>query len=403
MSEEEDFDTSDLLNRMENNNNDRYLNEEDDDNDEYDDDEDEDEDELLIIQENNENGDDGKPFRYQNPLCKPVFKAGGLEIGFSQAKLFGLLDENGNIVLKKTNGNNGTAVPSRSVMRNRIDNMSKPREINNEIIEDPEESWKPSKSKEAQNAMKNTRCGYDFIERLNDRGDFLDRVNITNNGISKAAKAQAEADYDAKIDKLACPSCKKVQSFTEFFENKHECSQCKERFIKLKTFNASSFEERMREAAAKREAKLAAIEEATYSAPVFKAKIPPGGLSEKKEEKEKEIVEKKVIPRKEVSKPQKKNIDRENNKININRKKLEESPKLLEALPQNTQPPIDLLKKLAAIQHEQSTLLRETLQLAEEKNKISKDKIQKKDIEVKKDNNSTQKSKFDALLDPANF
>ena len=281
----EEFDTNDLLNH-----NDRYLNENDnndDDNEEYD------EDELLIIEEGNENeNEDGKPFRYQNPLCKPVFKAGGLELGFSQAKLFGLLDENGNIVLKKPN-NNGP-VQSRSEMRNRINNMSKPREINTEVIEDPEESWKPSKSKEAQNAMKNARCGYDFIDRLNERGDFLDRVNISNSGISKAAKAQAEADYEAKIDKLACPSCKKVQSFTEFFENKRECSQCKERFTKLKTFNASSFEARMREAAAKRESKLAEIENQAYSAPVFKEKYHQEVyLRERKNKKERKYKKKK--------------------------------------------------------------------------------------------------------------
>ena len=399
MSEEEEFNISDLLNR-----NDRYLNEENDDDEEeeYDNEEEDDEEELVIIQENNEN-DDGKPFRYQNPLCKPVFNAGGLELGFSQAKLFGLLDENGNLKIK--NPNSGP-VPSRSEMRNRINNMSKPRETNTEVTEDPEESWKPSKSKEAQNAMKNTRCGYDFIDRLNERGDFLERVNTIERANTKAFKAQAEADYEAKIDKLGCPTCKKVQSFTEFFENKRECSQCKERFTKLKTFNASSFESRMKEAAAKREAKLAAIEAEAYSAPVFKAKAPPGGLHggflpEGKKEVI-EIAEKKVIPRKKVAKPEKKIVEREN-KISINTKKLEESKKLLDALPATAgKPPIDLLKKLAAIQHEQSALLRETLQLAEEKNKISKDKIQKKEVETKIDIDPT-KSKFDALLDPANF
>lgn len=384
--------TSELLTHMENN---RYLNnEEDDDGNEYDDDddgEDEEEDELLIMEENQQADD--KPYRYVNPLCKPVFKAGGLEIGLSQAKLFGLLDENGNIILKKPSSG---PVQSRSEIRSRINNMSKPRETATEVIEDQEETWKPSKSKEAQNAMKNARCGYDFVDRLNERGDFLDRVNLPSGGISKAAKAVAEADYEAKLDKLACPSCKKEQSFTEFFENKRECGLCKERFTKLKTFNASSFEERMKKAAAKREAKLSAIEESAYAAPVFKAKLPPGGFSESKKEKEKEEVEKKIIPRKEIKKLEKNIVERENQR-NINRKKLEESPKLLEALPATAgQPPIDLLKKLAAIQHEQSTLLRETLQLAEKK----KTKPSKEDNETK---NDPMTSKFNALLDPENF
>ena len=410
MSEENDIDntTSELLNHIENN---RYLNHDnddndnDDDNDEYeDDDDDDDEDELLIMEEK---ADSNKPHRYVNPLCKPVFKAGGIEIGLSQAKLFGLLDENGNIILKKPGGQ---VQQSKTEVRNRINNMSKPRETTIEVNEDEEETWKPSKSKEAQHAMKNARCGYDFIDRLNDRGDFLDRLNISSSGISKAAKAQAEADYEARLDKLACPTCKKVQSFTEFFENKRECGLCKERFTKLKTFNASSFEERMKKAAAKKEEKLAEIEKKAYSAPIFKAKLPPGGLSEsKKDKEEKEVVEKKVIPRKEAPKPEKKIVvvDRENQR-NVNRKKLEESPKLLEALPLTAgKPPIDLLKKLAAIQHEQSTLLRETLQLAEKKNVKKEKQHQEKEEEVN-DNEPRKevdpiKAKFSALLDVDNF
>jgi len=408
MSEEEndiDNTTSELLTHMENN---RYLNHDDDDDDDDDDDndeyeDDEDEDELLIMEEKTDN----KPHRYVNPLCKPVFKAGGIEIGLSQAKLFGLLDADGNIILKKPGGQ---VQQSKTEVRNRINNMSKPRETTTEVTEDEEETWKPSKSKEAQNAMKNARCGYDFIDRLNDRGDFLDRLNISSGGISKAAKAQAEADYEARLDKLACPTCKKVQSFTEFFENKRECGLCKERFTKLKTFNASSFEDRMKKAAAKKEEKLAEIEKKAYSAPVFKAKLPPGGLSEsKKDKEEKEVVEKKVIPRKEAPKPEKKIVvvDRENQR-NINRKKLEESPKLLEALPITAgKPPIDLLKKLAAIQHEQSTLLRETLQIAEKKN-VKKDKEKQQEKEDEGANEPRKevdpiKAKFSALLDVDNF
>ena len=40
-------------------------------------------------------------------------------------------------------------------------------------------------------------------------------------------------DYEARLDKLICPSCRKPQSFDEFFEKKRNCSQCKLKFEKL--------------------------------------------------------------------------------------------------------------------------------------------------------------------------
>lgn len=59
-----------------------------------------------------------------------------------------------------------------------IKNISRPREIDlSEIHRDPSPTFQPSKTKEALNAMRNKKCGYDFIERLNDRGDFMDRMH----------------------------------------------------------------------------------------------------------------------------------------------------------------------------------------------------------------------------------
>ena len=35
--------------------------------------------------------------------------------------------------------------------------------------------FKPQRSKEANRAMKNPSCGYDFVTRLDERGGFMDR------------------------------------------------------------------------------------------------------------------------------------------------------------------------------------------------------------------------------------
>ena len=118
-----------------------------------------------------------KERRYQNPYCKPVFQSGTLTIGMSQAKLYGLLDENGKLKLPEPVE---LQVDELTAKLARLGAMSEPRELDLSHIVDPEaheETFKPSKSKQAESAMRNPRCGYDFIDRLNNQeGGFLARL-----------------------------------------------------------------------------------------------------------------------------------------------------------------------------------------------------------------------------------
>lgn len=205
---------------------------------------------------------------YQNPLCRPIAKVGNIEIGLSQAKLFGLLDENGELQLKMP-GVSEAPQRSKAETLKVLAALSAPRELALEDYEDEEAAeltFKPIKNKASEAAMRNPRCGYDFVDRLNDRGDFLERAfgSGTSEKMNRKLLEGEKEDYEARLDKLACPSCKKEQSFDEYKSKKRECSQCKVRFTALKVFNASSFEKRQREAAAKKEAKLAAIDSIMY-------------------------------------------------------------------------------------------------------------------------------------------
>lgn len=202
---------------------------------------------------------------YQNKLCKPVVAVGNTKIGMSQAKLFGLLDANGKV---KISGN-GPAV-DRTNQHKKILSMSKPREIDPDLVDNAVDkpSFKPSRTKEALNAMKNPKCGYDFVNRMkDDTSTFLDRVDRggrKKGNYSKAELDTMEADYEIKLDKLQCPQCKKPQSFDEFIEKKRNCSQCSKKFEKLNVTSGVSFAAKAQEKEAERRAKLRAQEIAMY-------------------------------------------------------------------------------------------------------------------------------------------
>ena len=154
----------------------------------------------------------------------------------------------------------------------RIGAMSEPRELDLSHIVDPEakeEPFKPARSKQAENAMRNPRCGYDFIDRLNNQeGGFLERAFGNEKAQNKMEKIQMDAakeDYTASHDKLACPSCKREQSFDEFWEKKRLCSLCKVRYQKANLCNAGAFERRLKEQEEKRLEKLAKAEAEIYN------------------------------------------------------------------------------------------------------------------------------------------
>lgn len=95
---------------------------------------------------------------------------------------------------------------------------------------------------------------------------FVERLTQTTNkkGMSKAALDALEADYEAKIDKLSCPKCKKTQSFSEVMDKRRICSQCNERFIKAHVSSGLNFSRKVELNETKRQEKIAKVEQEMY-------------------------------------------------------------------------------------------------------------------------------------------
>lgn len=205
--------------------------------------------------------------RYQPEIAKPMHKAGGTTISFAQAKLFGLLDENGQIKTNKLKASSISDVTKslESNAKSRVFGMSQPRAPPPPPKKQPGEGTF-TRTKAAIAAMKNGDCGYDFIERLAEKGKFLD--NLAAQEKSKKdknkEKEHLKADYEAKLDKLACPKCKKVQSFDEYFEKKRMCTRCKERFRQVNVSSGGSMLKRMEEQAKKKAETLKKLEDSVY-------------------------------------------------------------------------------------------------------------------------------------------
>ena len=196
---------------------------------------------------------------YEKPMNKVIYKVGNTSIALSQAKLYGIkLDSNDNIKSLSPQKNNQKLNTSNDNINN-INTLSIPRgQFIREYDSDEERDLLQLRTRKAAayRAMKNPRNGYDFVDRLNDRGDLVERLSNTNGGkskrgghggegLSKYERDQLEQDYEVKIDKLQCIKCLKQQSFDEYIEKKRFCSQCNERFSKLVVCKLSEFESRM--------------------------------------------------------------------------------------------------------------------------------------------------------------
>ena len=219
-------------------------------------------------------------YRLKDERCKPVFQSGNLKITAAQAKLYGLLDESGQF---KDFTPSEVELDSVAEGLRKLNGMSAPRELDLSHVEDlekQEETFKPSRDGKALKAMRDPRCGYDFLDQLYGANapDFLDRINGNEKAQKKREKLMrqtAEEDYKVSHDKLGCPQCKREQSFNEFWEKKRECSLCKVRFQKKNVANAGAFEARLKANEDKRLAKLKAAEDEIYAHKPFKAKEAP--------------------------------------------------------------------------------------------------------------------------------
>lgn len=239
-------------------------------------------DELEMTDSDDSENEDETPQTtnaYKTSFSATALKKGNTELSYAEAKLYGLLDEHGKIK-KKTSKSKAQKNPNE--IKKHINRLSETkREQKLDPGEDPEVaecSFAPRKSKEAERAMKNSRCGYDFVSRLQEKGDFMERMNETSAGgsINKAMLDAQKEDYEARLDKLQCPKCRKYQSFDEFVDKRRHCGACKERYTKLHVSKGRAWEQKQKENELMRRVRLAKIEEDAYGPCSFAPKTGPG-------------------------------------------------------------------------------------------------------------------------------
>ena len=223
--------------------------------------------EAITYKGDNNMSINGNPYR--NARNRVVHEVGGTEVTFGQAKLFGLLDAEGN--LDKSKLRTGSNPKAHTSQRKHINGLLQSTRNSAGYKEDgshlltEEHTFVPKKSEVAMRAMRNPRCGYDFVNRPQDRGDALESLTATNaqNAKKKDNESEKEA-YEFKQDKLSCPTCKRFQSFDEYTEKRRSCAQCQVKYVKLNVCDVFSFDKKVK---SKEEAKLDSlrrIEEEMY-------------------------------------------------------------------------------------------------------------------------------------------
>jgi hypothetical protein len=89
-------------------------------------------------------------------------------------------------------------------------------------------------------------------------------VESSSGGTSKALLNAQEEDYNARLDKLQCPKCRKHQSFDEFLSMKRLCGMCQERFVKLNVSKGQAWEAKQEQNERRRRERLSKIEAEAY-------------------------------------------------------------------------------------------------------------------------------------------
>ncbi|CAM9386292.1 unnamed protein product, partial [Phaeothamnion confervicola] len=104
---------------------------------------------------------------------------------------------------------------------------------------------RPRRSRKAEAAMRNPKCGYDFISKLygdNDGNDggagttgpadgggttFLQRMDeATHSQRQRLERQRAEEAYAACLDKKRCPGCGAEQTYDEVRGKRTACQNC---------------------------------------------------------------------------------------------------------------------------------------------------------------------------------
>jgi predicted RNA-binding Zn-ribbon protein involved in translation (DUF1610 family) len=227
---------------------------------------------LLISQERHEHSDGNentgsKERPYQHPVNQAKFKIGGRTLNLAEAKLYGLVDAEGNQIPLSALGKTG----GEKVSMKRVSDMAKPRtQLAAPTPEEEGYTFQPQRSANALKAMKNSKLGYDFVDRMKTGGDFMQRLNRDDHkkvggvSVSKAEKAVMEEDYNARLDKLKCPNCGKEQSFDEFFERSRTCRLCNVKYAKANVSSGLGFMKQNAQREAERQRKLQKLEQDMY-------------------------------------------------------------------------------------------------------------------------------------------
>ena len=202
----------------------------------------------------------------------------GLSLTLSELKLYGLVKKKeGKFVMPKCADAYSHDLTNLKFVKKLTNPASK---VQRKIITDDDIhcTFKPKKDAKALRAMKNHRCGYDFLSN-EDNSNFLQRVGNTSKKSQIKKEKYLEADYEAKLNKLVCPKCKKQQSYVEYKERVRECRSCNKRFGPAAVMDQERFENKLKAHETKRLGKLAEVEKTMYDFEPFRARPAPKVMS----------------------------------------------------------------------------------------------------------------------------
>jgi hypothetical protein len=201
---------------------------------------------------------------YQTDMTRPVVQYGKTKLTYGEAKLYGLLDERGEVRLQ---GNSEAFARSRAaVLHSRGMAERKEPAKAGPSEEEREMTFKPARSKEASKAMNSRGCGYDFVRRLDEGGGFMQRT-FARGEKGKSEKRLQESqkeDFEARQDRLKCPNCNKFQAFDEFIEKKRSCQQCHVRYAQSSVSHPQAYARKQQEAEQRKKERLKKMEDELY-------------------------------------------------------------------------------------------------------------------------------------------
>jgi hypothetical protein len=209
---------------------------------------------TIDLHDNEDSNTSSNNHPYRNAKTQVIREIGVTKITYGQAKLYGLLNKDGNMDVSRLKDKQN--MKDKESQRKHINSMTQ--------ISLPhvpplhEENYKPNSK----------TVNADKISGI------TDRMSSSANRVNKDIEGE-KASYEYKQDKLSCPSCKKYQSFDEYREKKRTCSLCRVKYENLNVCDIFSYEKKLKETLKKKELRSAKVEEEMYGyeKKPFKAKV----------------------------------------------------------------------------------------------------------------------------------